>query len=100
MSAKDLVRETEIAGKGNGHVAATAIRRGEIVGKEKPFAYVMKDDSVTDMCHECFDVYATKYERNRFENFVLRSKMHFRCSKCHFARYCGKSCQASESFQF
>ena len=71
MAANDLVRETEIAGKGKGYVAARAISRGEIVGEEKPFAYAVEDDSAEDTCHECCDGYATAIERNRFGNVVF-----------------------------
>ncbi|XP_065830200.1 histone-lysine N-methyltransferase SMYD3-like isoform X2 [Oscarella lobularis] len=73
----DKVRVADVAGKGRGLLATKAIERGDLVGEEEPFAFVVIQKHRSKLCHQC---------ANSVQSLS-------RCSKCKFAYYCSKECQ-------
>ncbi|XP_077986964.1 histone-lysine N-methyltransferase SMYD3-like [Glandiceps talaboti] len=65
--------------RGRGYRAVVQIGTGELVLKEKPFAYVLCNTERGERCDFCFHSRTTL----------------LRCSGCKFARYCNVKCQRS-----
>ena len=49
----DKVRVADVAGKGRGLLATKAIERGDLVGEEEPFAFVVIQKHRSKLCHQC-----------------------------------------------
>ncbi|XP_062515081.1 histone-lysine N-methyltransferase SMYD3-like isoform X2 [Corticium candelabrum] len=72
-----MFSECIVDSKGKGLRANKPFVQGELVGTEKPFAFVVEQKWRTSVCHECLKIPSSL----------------LRCSLCKFARYCGRDCQ-------
>eukprot|EP00118_Oscarella_pearsei_P009669 m.56400 g.56400 ORF g.56400 m.56400 type:complete len:432 (+) comp34594_c0_seq2:103-1398(+) len=73
----DKVSSGPVEGKGRGYLAVKSIKRGDLIGREDPFVFVVDQKHRTSLCHQCLE----------------NSQTLSRCSKCKVAFYCGRKCQ-------